>query len=236
MELRSTSFLTPGSTLDDSSLWADVVGGMPNEERRRPREEIIQQTGVFEESNVTLGVNRLRVDWLVHSDPNDMASTPWPELSFLETIGVLSSLIPKWFAIGAGVNRLAFGAKLVHPEPSWDRSLSTLRHYLPDIDFDDSADFMYRINRPRSSKTLEGLRVNRLCTWSVAVSSGVEVRVGAEGEVQQGSLGQYLASSLELDINTAGDRAEPIPQADMGALFSELITLGIEISERGDIR
>ena len=45
----------------------------------------------------------------------------------------------------------------------------------------------------------------------------------------------HFASRLDLDINTAQERAAPLPSDKMLDLFNELVDLGNELSQKGDI-
>jgi hypothetical protein len=57
----------------------------------------------------------------------------------------------------------------------------------------------------------------------------------APGGADTRSLGEETACRLELDINTAADFGE-LPPTSLEVLLGELIALGREIAERGDIR
>jgi hypothetical protein len=68
------------------------------------------------------------------------------------------------------------------------------------------------------------------------VAGGLALRPGNASPVllQQPTLS--FAGSLTLDINTAPERNQDIPLDDLGALFSELVNVGKEIAEKGDIK
>ena len=132
---------------------------------------------------------------------------------------------------------MAFGVVLLSPMDSRVLGYRQLAAYLPavNIDPDHSTDFFYQINRARDSATgITNLRINRLSKWSVAQISTAGLVLEPTRilyhDVPQG----YLACRLELDINTAAERREPLPRETVSNVWQELLNLGREIVIDGD--
>ena len=242
LELRATAFMAGGSGIDSSSLWEKVIGGTPDEEQRRPREGLVRQTGSLGNLVVVLQItqeNRLDFFLQPRIEPSPSLESPgWPELVFPTGVDAIKELFHKWCDSRPSAGRLAFGSNLVQPAPDLPTTQARLRKYLPNMDLEGSIDFFYQVNRPRDSQVVAGLRINRLCRWSIMnqVAGGLSLRPGNASPVllQQPTLS--FAGSLALDINTAPERNQEIPSDDLDALFSELVDVGKEIAERGDIK
>jgi hypothetical protein len=90
-------------------------------------------------------------------------------------------------------------------------------------------DFLLQINRRKEkSEIAEGVSINRVCTWS---------RMNVAIHIEGGKAFKWpdrCYTALELDINTAPERAAPLPRDSLPGLFKELAALGIEIAEHGD--
>lgn len=127
------------------------------------------------------------------------------------------------------------------PEKSLKDSYNRLSYYLPfDLD-EDSSDFLYQINRPRKISSVESFEcsVNRLSKWSASKWS-VSLFAGSGSDPSQ--LTQYItkptqfAVRLELDINTAADFVGELDSEKLPHIFRELVELGKEIANKGDIK
>ena len=134
------------------------------------------------------------------------------------------------------LNRMAFGAVVLLPVTDPEQGYRTLSDYLPfDIDRTKSSDFMYQINRQRSSKTVSDLKINRLMKWSVGLSGRSSFVIGEQGLALTTS--QTIATNcrIDLDINTNYDVSLSIPHDRLNPLFMELQELAREIVQEGDI-
>ena len=99
-----------------------------------------------------------------------------------------------------------------------------------------ATNFMYQINRPRESASVPSFTVNRLSKWSVAAFESVSITVSPSSvrAVGYADFPMHM-SALELDINTSPKPDALIPSDEIPQLFHELVSLGLEIAERGDI-
>ena len=176
-----------------------------------------------------------RVEWRYVSKPTD-DSLGLPIVGdFAEELELLVDFSNNWLnsIIRVPLNRLAFGAVLLCPVTTVQRGYDLLKEFLPQFDLVDVRDFIYRVNRRRASSVEIGLPINRLSSWNVTTVKLVDVAV----EQQASSvLNSHVATRLELDINTAQERIEPLPSVQINDIFQELVAWGREISEQGDVK
>jgi hypothetical protein len=185
-----------------------------------------------------------RIDWLMGVDikiGEDFVEAP--------NIGpyegnrqLFCSTIRPWFSNCPPITRLAWGSTLIMPVADRETGYETLKKYLHSLSLDseNSSELLYQINRPRKSENLPDFTINRLQKWSVMLvrpfSLTVTASPGVSAQTTQNSLGAGVsACRLELDISSPLDHTEPIPVDQLPALFDELVGLGTEISEHGDI-
>jgi len=238
--LRVTLFAQAGAELPASDWWLAVVGEPPESKTERLRESLQTMGGHLDKAKLILNVLASRVDWIVGIDPNleeELTESPnvglYPDV--LESFG--SKIFP-WLKSGPAVVRLAWGATLTQPMGDRVAGYRKLQEYLPSLKLDSerSSDFFYQINRPRKSKVVEGLTVNRLQKWSVVALHTLQVQVGDTQAQIQRRLDQILhGCRVELDINTAEERTDVLPKERLGDLLQELVRIGDEILTKGDI-
>jgi hypothetical protein len=236
-ELRLTAFpVDPAAAIERD--WLQAAFGQSAESSTRNKLLRID-VGMIEDRAITVVVDPQRLTLTIQP-----ALDPLNPPSSLPTLGALPRAIENvagWFERLVSslpeVRRLAFGAGLMQPADSHEAAYRLLGSYLPDVRVSpESTDFNYRINRSRASRSgIEGLRVNRLCTWSV-------IRWQMQGELgiiggpsNYTSVTAGFACKLDLDINTDGERENPLPQDRLKAIWLELVNLGVEIADKGDV-
>lgn len=243
--LRLTAFPSPSAQTKDIDWWNDVVGEQPDKRESRPRTLDQIEEGPYRNGKLTLSVSALRIDWvyepIVPEPPS--GATEIPTLgSFPRTIKVFRESMSKWFQLGTmpSLVRLAFGAILLQPVEDHVEGYELLSRYLKiDLDVEGSSDFFYQINRPRNSETsVPNLRINRLSKWSVSRFQKVLFSVSpasfTPSTVQRSK--DLYACRLELDINTVPDFEDEFGRQALPKVFSELVDLGKEIAQKGDIK
>ncbi len=238
--LRATTFHPIGTnTQRGSEWWEQVIGDNPDQVLARPKEKHSQLTGILDDNQVTLVVRPERVDWVIQADlggSNESAQEVETLGPLTHALGTYRKVFEDWLRICPSTVRLAFGAVLMRQVSDYSSAIQFLSRLLPNVELDDagSEDFLYQINRPRSSQTKSDLRINRLTKWSVVQIGTITLGVETSG----GSLTigpQQLACQLELDINTPASLSEPFNQDEPQSLFSELLELGIELAHKGDL-
>lgn len=235
--LRLTVFLAPGAVVSDST-WEDLVGKPPEISVRRPH---YQDEGEFEDGRLTLATQPSRVDWLYTADLRKI-ETGLPTVgSFPDAVSKFQQLMYRWLKGCPPITRLAFGTILLQPVGSRIEGYKRIAKHLPfvKLDGENSSEFMYQINRPRVSNNINILQINRLSKWSVIAMRHLQlvIPVGQVAIAQPATLGEEKsACRLELDINTSHAFSGELPKERVLPIFDELIVLGKEIAERGDVQ
>lgn len=239
--LRLTLFAQAGVELPANDWWLAVVGEPPESKTERLRESLQTMEGHLGKAKLILNVFANRVDWLVGFDPNlDQELVESPNIGpYPEALDLFGGKIFPWLLKGSpGVTRIAWGAALSQPVGDRVAGYRKLQEYLPSlkIDSENSSDLLYQINRPRKSKVIEGLTVNRLQKWAVLAVHTLRVPIGAtQVQVQERLSPVEHRCRVELDINTAEDRSDALPKERVSDQLLELVKIGDEILTNGDI-
>lgn len=239
--LRCTAFPIPGYSVLQDSWWTDLIGEPPESRTTRPRTGRQIEEGLIDGSKLELRIQPSRIDWIL-TKPVDEDGEP-EGFAFVETIpkslSIFEPLISKWleWKTVPKITRLALGAILLKGVDDRKKGYETLFKYLPTVQQkpEEVSDFMFQINRPRaSSLEIEGLKINRLCKWSVSqlMILGMSAQSGDLKPVERR---EQFACRLELDISTSQHFEGELPHDKLSTIFNELIAFGTEIAEKGDI-
>lgn len=237
---RLTAFPGPSARVNSSGWWEKVVGQPPDNQSAQPKFGIMREDGLFEGAKLILSVQPSRIDWLFISAYDQESDGPaFEKLSdFISGTNTFLKAMNRWLAISPTLSRLAFGAVLVMPVANKIAGYEKISPFLPNMKLDphNSSDFLYQINRPRESEKIKELKINRLCKWSVAITTLTQIVLGPNNILPIPiPEAQRLLARLELDINTASEFADEFSQDNVNLLFQELISLGKEIASKGDI-
>ncbi len=241
--LRVTGFTPSAEPEPIDALWAALVGALPDKIDQRPKEGITSALGSFEGAALALSHTRMRTDWVwsVAIDPVAPPSEVPSIGEFEKSVKTFVRLAKEWLNRKPSTTRLAFGGVLVLPVANKEDGYKTVQGFLPQVKIDPvgSADFLYRINRPRPSKVVDGLPINRLSTWSVmmwqALSMQLTVSAGVTDTIVTSSGPSISACRLEFDVSSDAARKEPIESGQTISLLDELTVLATEIAARGDV-
>ena len=235
--LRITAFPVDISKVSAEEIWDTCIGTTPDEIR-------IQRGGI-ESRETELNNGRVflikqidRIDWRYHAkQENGEELLTLPIIGSLESeLNVMGEFTRTFFDSRAmfSTSRLAFGAVLLFPVGSVIDGYNVLRKLLPSLNLDNVKDLNYQVNRPRESNVIKGVSINRLSRWNVTrlriVAAAPTVNVSLNSIVDE-----LFACRLELDINTAAEQNESISSDSLLNVLDELISIGLELSERGDV-
>jgi hypothetical protein len=120
---------------------------------------------------------------------------------------------------------------------SKEEGYSLLDKYLPSvvIDFENATDFLFQLNRPRFSSSIDHpILLNRLTKWAVATIHYKQFR-GVDLNIDQIEEGEFYACQIELDLNTDREYEGSLDSGIQTVIFQELLNLSVEIVEFGDI-
>jgi hypothetical protein len=237
---RLTSFFHPSGRMDHSQWWETVVGEMPEKRNSQPKTGVFQDEGPYAGGYLILSIQPGRADWLFFPSFDNQIGMPiFQELPpYQLNKDLFLQVMNRWFEICPPIRRVAFGLILNIPVPDRPTGYRELSKCLSkiQIDSDNSTDLLYQINRRRISKNIPDLSLNRLSKWAVAVIESIRIPADGVSPVVAGfQQSPYYFVRLELDVNTAQEYNENIPNEKYMPLLSELLELAFEIAENGDI-
>jgi hypothetical protein len=246
--LRLTGFPSPAAHVQPDSWWSDLTSESPETRTSQLRMGGFKEEGAYGRGKLVLAVEPTRIDWILGAVADEKPEAPgFRNLGQLtQTLESFQTLMDRWFEFTTFplMQRLAFGAVLLQPVGSLQEGYRRLGLYLSSfvkLDPERSSDFLYRINRRRNSNIgIDNLQINRLSTWSVASASLVEFSAAAIASGVGGSVRSFpgltlFACRLELDINTAPEFPREYSAERSHHIFQELLELGREIAQEGDI-
>ena len=188
------------------------------------------ESGSYGDGHLELKVVFNRIDWIL-SYP--FAGMPEADqvVQYAKVAGDLCAKLERWVGDApGGIIRVAFGAVLLLPVVSPVEGNKILADYLPSFKFDvnNVTDFFIQLNRPVSSHVVDGLLINDLI--KLGAIAGQFMQIGNSGMPSM-TLNHMVRA--EFDINTAADRAEPIPQSSVSLLFGAMLERSLQILREG---
>jgi hypothetical protein len=239
--LRMTAILSPAAQLPKHSLWEEVIGQPAEKVTSQPRAGVQQEEGSFGGGRLSVIVQPARVDWVLAVDNNQATNSPIPSIGpFVDLLNLFADKMTRWLEMSPAIQRLAFGSVLLLPMDEESSARQQLFAYLPlnPQNFENAQEFLYQINRPRNSISgISNLLINRLSKWSVITwrtinfsSSDFTSNISTYSEFPDS-----LSCCIELDINTSPNYQEDLPKEKLSQIFRELVDLGKEIVQEGDI-
>jgi len=231
--------MSPENGVDRLS-WESVVGRPPDQHEAQPRFRTQREFGSISDGSINFErrITLSQVDWILA--PIMSVETKLPTLpnvgTVADAVNVLRALV---FAKAAEIYdapRFAFGLVATRQTDSAAQSYRELEVLLKNLtlNLEGASDFLYQINRPRTSMTVPGLKINRLSRWMSTTTAGLRIVVPAHGSVERKSDSPIHATRVELDISTAVERDAPLPSESRAALIDELVRLATEQLTTGD--
>ena len=239
---RLTLFRFPGTSFDVEGAWRAIAGREPDELTKKAATGKVSASGVLEGGRLLVQHDPLRVDLVYLAvQAEDEVGSRFPELGPVgQQTEFFVNLTMNFLHEAPDALRLAYGLVLGEQATSKVDAYLQLGKRLPTVklDAENSTDFSYQINRPRSSRVLPDLSVNRLSQWACnqLVHQMFVVQNGARLEALPSRESEVAyRCRLELDLSTSQDRREALPADRVPDLFMELVELAREISEKGDV-
>lgn len=237
--LRLTAFMSSAPNKPEK-WWESVVSTQPFQSTTRP---FYSDVGTFKNGLLQLTIQSERIDWIYTPDPNKSYDLGISNIgSFNIALKDFISIMQKWFSLAPEIKRLAFGANLLHIENDQVEGYKYFDKYLSKsikLDAEESSDFMYQINRPRFSNLsdFKELKINRVSRWLLLILNKIEFSISSQGASLTPDEKSLLTTSrLEIDINTDPKFNGVFPHDKIKLIFNELVQLGVEITEQGDIK
>ena len=239
--LRVSAFPSPSATISQPKWWSELLGTEPEVRNLRPARGEHVESGPFDKGNLTLQVNPIRIDWFLTVNQKAVLDEIYYLGAFQGIGDTFIKLMAEWLALAGAppIQRLAFGAILNQPVDGREEGYKLLSKYLPNVQLSpESTDFLYQINRPRKSNVpdMTTHSINRLSKWSCVSIHRTLIQSLSDGTTASNPIGKAgYACNLELDMSTAADFKEKLPQQALGQIVRELYDLGVEVAARGDI-
>jgi hypothetical protein len=239
--VRCTAFPVQNANFDPANWWTDIVGGKPDQVTTQPIEGTYQAQGSKLGGVLQLLVQPLRIQWSLGPNPPDRQDQEWqiPNVGKFEQLSEFLQIAKNRLSVGPKLSRLAFGAVFLDVVENRESGYDRLDQFLPSVELESSKmrDFLYQVNRRRSSNAIEGIQINRLSKWSVAEISPMTIQIDAGQRGIKSSFGDPTSAlRLELDINNVPSPEKFFDTDSAVKLLDELTEMGLEISESGDIQ
>jgi len=246
--VRLTAFLAPSADVKADGWWMATVGSEPETRTAKPSRGELVETGSYLDNSLTLAVQPGRIDWFLGPSQAQFENSEIELKSvgrFPEVTDAFGHAMSAWLKNCPPVVRLAYGSVLLERVDGKEAGYHQLSKYLPSIKIDaDSQDFFYQVNRPKLlSAGKENLKFNRLTKWSVASFQPVRLAFAIGSPQTAGPATVFAppdsmvyACRLELDLSTPGDRQNELAHDELPEILAQLIALGSEIANRGDVR
>ncbi len=234
--LRLTVFLSSEAAPRVSELrWEELAGAKPENVMNRGDQQY--QEGPLGRGRLLLQKQQGRVDLLHAGFPQpEQPEDPVATLGTLEAASeALRGMAIKVLEQLGSCVRLAFGAEMVTPAQTNVAAYRTLVEHIGSATFklEGGQEFLYQVNRPRDSKAVPRLLLNRLTRWHASSWQPVTVELTGAARVLSGQ--PRVGAVITTDVNTDGERTNPLPAEKLSELFDELRDLTIEIRDKGDI-
>jgi hypothetical protein len=243
--LRLSALWSSPEGAESALSWESVVGAPPEVRESQPRQGTTRDAGPINDGATILELRTApgRADWLLLPaiSTTMLTSTTFPNVGNVdEALHQCETLLFEKAARSYSVPRFALGLTAIYPAADRDASYALLTKKLKTIrpDLVGASEFLYQINRPRQSKAVPGLTINRLSRWGSVVLTGV-IMPQAPNVAQSFSHAipskQIHAMRAELDLNSGLEQQTPIRPDDRLELLRELARLGPEILADGDV-
>ena len=235
--VRVSIFHSAPSGLLQPGLWKEVTGSPPESVDERPREGRTIARGGEDGNQLILIIQDQRLDWQIRPVP---PARPAPgTLLMLAGVEKILPLLRKAVRRSAKniphVHRLAFAPIFIRKSPSQIEGLQALSSYLPVLNADalKGSDFIYQINRRRSSNVVPYLRVNRLAKWETQEFMQGTLSIES-ARAPQVTTTPTPARLLHLDVNNVPwDKG--LPKKRIIEIFDELVMHACELATKGDV-
>jgi len=237
--LRFTVFPKENFSISDN-WWESLTGSQPNNITNQPKFQLRHYEGTYESGTFIIETDPVRISLIYTQNVSSQQnfSSFFSLSEYNEIINYFVPIIDKWFSLPdcPVAQRIAYGGILLAPVKNKLEGYQKLDSYLPalHIDTQNSADFLYQINRPRLSKVVPNLLLNRLSKWLLIRFQASVTQFFAKIP-QVNHLNAEYAVNLEFDINTDGDNIGDFSPDKQKELFAELRELCEEIALNGDI-
>jgi hypothetical protein len=233
--VRFSAFPPPSVVFELRPLWEQLVGRPPDEVQERPQQGVRNEFGSFNAGHLFITQQLSRIDFIFGVHPNvAAANADLPSVGNLDKAAdAHREVVTTWLSVAPSLGRIAYAPTAINKVKSIEDAYALLRQLLPRLPIDEGVRNMFwQINRPRRSKILRELTINRVSKWS-ALSMQIMQIQSESGKVLSNVESSSHCSKVELDIYT--EPFTPIPAESLSPLFEELVSTAYEILADGDV-
>lgn len=229
--LRVSLFTSDVWSVPAESIFSGAFGAEPETITNKPAASESSAAGTWNEMRLEVKRAFNRIDFILQAVPTE-ALGPMPMIQ--DAVAVLpkfSSLVAKWASTQAqGVVRIALGCNAFLQSQNVEDSYVKLKDLIKviSIDVDRFKEFRFQVNLPKSSSVAPEIVVNRLSHWASVALRAALIGVDAPHYFDDK---HYVSCSL--DVNTDGERTEPINSALVEKLTEELSLTCSDILDAG---
>ena len=234
VSIRVTAFVNGQLNPSMLETWLEEVSeNSPSQVNKTPSSFIGISRSTAGFLRTTWTANRLDVTLSSEEPVSNQTIAPISEVASL--FGRFVDRVPEIGEL-ALIDRIALGLVLSFQVPSESAGLKVLSSSIVGLNLPESArDFLYRVNHPCKSRTVDGLNLNRLATWSVGKVRVIRFQINPDGLQDQQTISEAPpAIRLALDINT--DEAVQLG-ADLERLrniLDELKAIALNVASAGE--
>jgi hypothetical protein len=229
--LRVSFFASDVWPVSAESIFFDAFASEPETITSKPSALESSAVGVWDGLRLEVKRTFTRVDFVLQAIPTEEAG-PMPMIQDVKAIlPKFSSLVAKWASIQPqGVVRIALGYNAFLLSKNVDDSYVKLRNLIKVIDIDVARfkEFRFQVNLPQPSTIAPDIVVNRLSNWA-----SVAIRAALIGVDAPRYFDDKHYVSCSLDVNTDGERIEPINNYLVESLTEELSLICSNILDVG---
>lgn len=240
--IRFTAFTFQGSSWQENNWWKELLKENPDSRAFIPKQEIQKESGQYKTGIVTIQSHPLRTDIIFQPNVAERKieqSQVLNDLSYVKSLNTFIPIMNDWLKLESSptTRRIAIASQVLFPVNERREGYNYVLKYLPNLnlDLENASDFVYQINRRRKSTSgIDKLEINRLVKFSVLKRVRYEIGGHTKGAPITGPFKYFF--NIELDINTADEFEGSFSKDKTLALVEELVQLGNEIIEKGDIK
>lgn len=237
--VRLSLFVTPDAQAFEAPGWQALTDAAPARQSTM-RGVVTVEEGPFGPGRLQLQAQHApppRIDLLLGPGPSpEVGPATLPVLgTFDEGVKAVRGPAERLLQSGIATARLALGVMHVQPARDWADAARIVEGSLGPtrLDLANAQDFLYRVNRRRTSGVVAQMPINRLAGWSCQVWQEMLINV-ASGQ-SAGSSPARFSAALETDFSTDEARREPIGTQHLLELLGELQKMTLEVANQGDI-
>ena len=211
-------------------IFSNVFGSPPETITNKPAANEASAVGSWD--GLRLEVKRAfnRIDFVVQAVPSEIE--PMPLIKDVKLVlPKFSSRIARWGSTQPqGVVRIALGCNALLLSQNIEDSYVKLRDLIKVIDIDVGRfkEFRFQVNLPKTSSVSPDITINRLSNWT-----SIALRAAVLGIAAPQFFDDKNYVSCSLDVNTDGERTQPITGNLVEKLTEELSLICIDVLDVG---